>query len=123
MRPTAVTKRGDWLQVLEKPSSIGAWLLSTEDASSNKIQYHLNLLLDLISPKGQIISELKEAGYTVSISCYALTEHENVEGHIDSATIRRIADLDCNFWFDVYFDYTEFDEDQSESLIENASVD
>ncbi|MBC8000305.1 MAG: DUF4279 domain-containing protein [Leptolyngbya sp.] len=109
--PTSTKKKGEISILDDNPIPYSLWLLESDAKASNKFKPHLNYLLDSLESKKNILIELKARNYNMSFSLYVLTKHENVEGHIDSETLRRIADLPCNLWFDIYYDLGDEDED------------
>ena len=115
LTPTSTRKKGDWIQVLEKEIEYGLWVFSTKHDFSLHLEHHLLLLIDLLTPKIEVLQSIKDQGNKLSISCYALTEYENVESHVSLPTLRKLSLLPCDFWIDVYFEISdEDDEDENE---------
>ena len=102
---TATSKRarGEMVLVSNKPSETGYWLLETEDSPSRKFKDHLNELIDKLETKIGILEELQKRGFQMSFSAYAMAESENVELHMDIATLKRLSAFPSTLWFDMYF--------------------
>ena len=107
LTPTGTSEKGHLEGLSGKPCPDASWFLSTEADPSINMDHHLQMLIELLTLKIEILQVLKQEGHNLSISCYVLTCFENVESHISHSTLQALAQLPCNFWTDVYFDIDE----------------
>ena len=113
MQPSTSARKGN-PTIFGLPIKRGEWILNTKFLLSTNLQEHLDTLLNLINPKKTLILNLHEQGYHLSISCYGFSDQDNVECHVNFETLKMMAELKCNFWFDIYFDSGEELEEEEE---------
>jgi Domain of unknown function (DUF4279) len=104
IKPTRIQIKGEVHQgaVKQWPS---AWFLSSEGCIESKdVRRHVDWLIEHLASKEGIIHKLQAMGSKISISCYWLSSKGNGGPALSPITMRRLAELEIEIWFDVYFD-------------------
>ena len=83
---------------------LAGWFYCTEDSvESYDSQKHLNWLCDQLEPHGQQLRALRSAGWRMDISCLWDSHPGHGGPSLSPALLQRLATLEIELWFDVYF--------------------
>jgi len=107
--PTRFFRRGDTHGHGERatPYRINTWLLSSEGSvASHDSLRHIEWLLARIEPCRAVLHELRQQSHRMDISCYWLSESGHGGPTLTPDIMRRLAELELEVWFDVYFEDT-----------------
>ncbi|MCA9800570.1 MAG: DUF4279 domain-containing protein [Cyanobacteria bacterium HKST-UBA02] len=85
------------------PYNAGAWILSSNGrVRSLDANEHILWLLDELAHCHSAIHRLVEQGYRADIMCGWFANSDNTCPSLNAETIRRLAPVRVDFWFDVY---------------------
>lgn len=98
---TSVTKKGKVMQFAPYP--FGLWLIKSCLDEHNRLQDHLESLLDLVEPKKNILASLKNEGYELELSIgYNFMEESQPRVYLTNGVLKRIGDLGIDLCIDLY---------------------
>jgi len=107
IKPTKVQRKGETPDIQSKlPTALKptAWFLSSKGQCISKdSRRHLDFILDQLVPKADVLQELRQLGSKMHISCYWLSKSGHGGPTIPPEQMRRLALLDLELWFDIYF--------------------
>jgi hypothetical protein len=87
---------------------INGWFLTSQNAlASTDSRKHLEWLLDRLEGRASALRELREHGATMDIACFWVSANANGGPLLPAPLLRRLADLEIDVWFDIYFDEGE----------------
>lgn len=83
---------------------LAGWFYRSEDAvESYDSQKHLNWLCDQLEPHDQQLRALRAEGWRMDIACFWDSHPGHGGPTLSPALLRRLAALEIELWFDVYF--------------------
>ena len=101
--PFTSRRRGDLLPLFNTASEFGSWRFSSKpNVDSLNLDEHLGWLFGQIRHKDEALQSLKSQGYKRFVKCYWLTQAENAEPRLRFEFMRRLSELELDFYFDVY---------------------
>jgi hypothetical protein len=102
LRPTDSCVRGDVRHAA--PVRHDGWFLRSKDAVDSKdVRRHLDWILDQIATQRDALSVLVDRGAKIDITCYWVSAHGHGGPIISFVQSKKLADLEIDVSFDVYF--------------------
>lgn len=81
----------------------GIWLLETTRTFAKNADEHIDFLYQKLKGKRKEIKTLIASGYCAEIICGWFASGENTAPCLNVQSIKKLAELEVEFWFDVYF--------------------
>jgi hypothetical protein len=103
IQPTLTRRTGDYVKILDKLADYAVWRVSSKkNINSIKLEEHLSWLFVSLTGKDEVLRTLRESGHRCYVACYWLAAGENTEPRMRFQQMKRLAELELDFQFDIY---------------------
>jgi len=107
VQSTSSHKRGDIISPKHPNKGLrkqGGWFLESEGhVDSKDSRRHIDWLLDQVESKATTLQKLRSQGFKIDIDCYWTSANGHGGPTISPEQSKRLAGLEIELWFDVYF--------------------
>jgi len=111
VEPTGAHDAGDTSRLINgeardtgRPCTKSFWSISTERrVASRDARRHVDHLLELLDGKGEHLRTLREAGWRFRVSIFWESKYGHGGPILGPQTMRRLAELELEIWFDCYY--------------------
>ena len=104
IRPTSQTVKGERRRKSSKVFANNGWFLeSSKSVDSRDSRRHIDWIVDQLCNRKEEIPKMLQEGFKIDISSFWVSTSANGGPIISSYQMARLADLQIEVWWDIYF--------------------